>query len=157
MKITENDKQKQHGLQIRASGGDFFGDRHDRWRSNAFELSIGNFVLGSNLYNNDVGPNAEFDEEGRNLLGKCNRPTRKGEILGAWKDGQTYSSPLWVGAKTNGSIYRYGYSHPLVQDRTQNVIHKWFGPGRTNFFNKYDNFQYGPYYYYGYNNPYSLW
>lgn len=45
----------------------------------------------------------------------------------------------------------------MVQDRTQNVIHKWFGPGRTIFFNKYDNFQYGGYSYMGYNNPYSLW
>ncbi|GAB4450518.1 MAG: hypothetical protein OHK0036_09340 [Bacteroidia bacterium] len=136
---------------------DFFGDKHDRWRSNAFELTIGDFVLGSNLYNNDVGPNAEFDDEGRNLLGKCNRPKRDGTVLGAWKEGQTYSSPLWVGFKSNGQVYRFGYSHPLVQDRTQNVIHKWFGPGKTHFFNRYDNFQRGGYNYFGYNNPYSLW
>lgn len=75
----------------------------------------------------------------------------------AWKYGQTYSSPLWVGFKANGSVHRFGYSHPLVQDRTQNVIHKWFPPGQTNFFNKYDFFQRGGYNYIGYNNPYSLW
>jgi len=86
------------------------------------------------------------------LNNNCNR-----EPYSAWANGQTYSSPLWVGFKMNSSVYRYGYSHPLVQDRTQNVIHKWFPPGRTNFFNKYDNYQYGTYNYYGYNNPYSLW
>ena len=64
---------------------------------------------------------------------------------------------LWVGYKANGSVHRFGYSHPLVQDRTQNVVHKWFPPGRTNFFNKYDFFRRGGYNYIGYNNPYSLW
>jgi RHS repeat-associated protein len=132
---------------------DFFGDRHDRWRSNAFELTIGDFVFGSNLYNNEVDVTADPDLEGGMLLNNsCNRSP-----FGAWRDGKTYSSPLWVGFKMNGSVYRFGYSHPLVQDRTQNVIHKWFGPGRTNFFNNYDYFQYGTYNYYGYNNPYSLW
>jgi len=140
---------------------DFFGDRHDRWRSNAFELSIGNIMLGSNLYNNDVyegvpaGQEPPVDNTGMLLNNSRNRPF-KGKQLGAWANGQTYSSPLWVGFKTNGQIYRFGYSHPLIQDRTQNVVHKW-GPGRTNFFNKYDYFQYGTYNYYGYNNPYSLW
>jgi RHS repeat-associated protein len=135
---------------------DYFGDRHDRWRSNAFELSVGNFVVGSNLLNNDVGDNPEIDYEGRNLLGKCNR-AKKHEDLGAYKDGQTYSSPLWFGFKKNNQVYRLGYSHKLVQDRTQNVIHKWFGPGRTHFFNKYNNFNQGLYGYSGYYNPYSLW
>ncbi len=144
---------------------DFFGDRHHRWRSNAAELTIGDFVIGTNLYNNDVGENAEIDYDGGMLLNNsCNRPHtyRKNgvkitEMLGAWANGQTYSSPLWVGFKMNGSVYHYGYSHPLVQDRTQNVVHKWFGPGRTNFFNRYDYFQRGTYNYFGYNNPYSLW
>ncbi len=141
---------------------DFFGDRHDRWRSNAFELSIGDFVLGSNLYNNDVyeglsdGQKPPTDDTGMLLNNSCNR-LYKGKQLGAWANGQTYSSPLWVGFKANGQVHRFGYSHELVQDRTQNVVHKWFGPGRTNFFNKYDNFNRGTYNYYGYDNPYSLW
>jgi hypothetical protein len=120
---------------------DFFGDRNDRWRSNAFELSVGWFVLGSNLYNNEVDVTAKPDLEGGMLLNNsCNRSP-----YGAWRDGQTYSSPLWVGFKANGQVYRFGQSH------------KWFGPGRTNFFNKYDYFNYGGFNYYGYNNPYSLW
>lgn len=131
---------------------DFFGDRHDRWRSNAFELSVGNFVFGSNLYNNEVDTEADPNLSGKNRLGKPNR-----EPFGAWNDGQTYSSPAWIGYKSNGQVYRFGYSHPLAQDRTQNVVHKYFGPGRTNFFNGYDYFQNGTYNYYGYYSPYSLW
>ncbi|MDD3723869.1 MAG: polymorphic toxin type 23 domain-containing protein, partial [Lutibacter sp.] len=137
---------------------DFFGDRYDRWRSNAAELTIGDFVIGTNLYNNDVWEGYSVDnppptdDTGMLLRNKCNRAPNS-----AWKDGQTFSSPLWVGFKANGQVYRFGYSHPMVQDRTQNVIHKWFGPGRTNFFNKYDYFQYGTYNYFGYYNPYSLW
>ena len=136
---------------------DFFGDGHDRYRSNAFELSIGDFVFGSNLMNNDVWKGydinnpPETDDTGMLLGNKCNRDPYK-----AWKDGQVYSSPVWVGFKANGQVYRFGYSHPMVQDRTQNVVHKW-GPGRTNFFNKYGDFKYGTYNYSGYNNPYSLW
>jgi hypothetical protein len=158
-----SNKQIVGGLSITSNDfsfrleNDFFGDRHDRWRSGAAEIGIGDFVMGFNVYNNDVGPEAEMKEDGRNLVGKLNRPTRDGTVLGAWKNGQTYSSPLWVGVKANGQVYRFGYGHPLVQDRTQNVIHRWFGPGRTNYFNRYDNFQYGTYNYFGFYNPYSLW
>ena len=135
---------------------DFFGDGHDRFRSNAFELTVGNFTLGSNLYNNDVGENAEW-VKGTMLNGKPNRPF-KGQEMGAWKEGQTYSSPLWIGVKGTGStIYRFGYSHPMVQDRTQNVTHKWVWFARTHFFNRYDEFKKGFYNYTGFNNPYSLW
>ena len=135
---------------------DFFGDGHDRFRSNAFELTVGNFTLGSNLYNNDVGKNAEW-VDGTMLNGKPNRPF-KGQKMGAWKEGQTYSSPLWIGVKGTGStIYRFGYSHPMVQDRTQNVTHKWVWFARTHFFNRYDEFKKGFYNYTGFNNPYSLW
>lgn len=34
---------------------------------------------------------------------------------------------IYVDFKANGSIHRFGFSHLLVQDRTQSVIHKWFG------------------------------
>ena len=136
---------------------DFFGDGHDRFRSNAFELTVGNFTLGSNLYNNDVGEKAEIDYNGKMLNGKPNRPY-KGKPMGAWKEGQTYSSPLWIGIKGAGStIYRFGYSHPMVQDRTQNVTHKFVPWARTQFFNRYDEFKKGFYNYTGFNNPYSLW
>jgi hypothetical protein len=109
------------------------------------------------LYNNEVNTEGLPDPDGKSPTYGYNKPTRKGEVLGAWKDVQTYSSPLWVGYKANGSVHRFGYSHPLVQDVTQNGIHKYFGPGKTNYFNRYDNFQYGPYSYIGYNNPFSLW
>jgi hypothetical protein len=132
---------------------DFFGDRHDRWRSNAAELSVGNFVIGTNLRNNEVQEGTsdiKYDWKSR-LWGNNSNPN------GAWDEGQTYSSPAWIGFKAKGQVYRFGYSHPVFQDGTQNFIHKYFEPGRTNFFTRYDDFQYGPYGYQGYNNPYSLW
>ncbi len=136
---------------------DYFGDRHDRWRSSAFELGVGDFVFGSNIVNNDVGPNAEFYPDGRNLLGKKNKPKKDGTILGAWKEGQTYSAPAWIGYKKNGQVQRFGYSHKIVQDRTQNFTHRNFGPVKTHYYNRYDEFKTGFFNYIGYNNPYSLW
>ena len=133
---------------------DFFGDGDDRWRSNAFELSLfgGDLTFGTSIYNNNVDETADPDPNGLNYIGKRNRSP-----YGAWRDGETYFSPAWIGVRSGNNIARGGMSHPLVQDRTQNVVHKWFGPGRTNFFNRYTYHQGGAYSYYGYQNPYSLW
>jgi len=103
-----------------------------------------------NLYNNDVGESLEVNIDGKNLLGNSNRKNN-----GAYENGETFSRPGWVGFKAKGQVYRFGYSHPLVQDRVQNVTHKYIVP--TSFFNRYENFQSGPYIYTGYNSPYSLW
>ena len=135
---------------------DFAGDRNDRWRSNAFELSFFNGALtfGTNLYNNQVKRDADPNLEGKDLLGNKHRKSN----LGAWFDGETYYSNIWFGLSNGNTITRAGFSSPYVQDRTQNVVHNWGPKGiRTNFFNRYDNFQSGAYIYSGYQNPYSLW
>ncbi len=59
--------------------------------------------------------------------------------------------------RIGNSVSRIGYSHPLVQDRTQNVIHKYFPLGYQNFYNQYTPSAYGGYGYSGYYNPYSLY
>ncbi|MDO8897531.1 MAG: polymorphic toxin type 23 domain-containing protein [Bacteroidales bacterium] len=128
----------------------------DRWRSNAVEISHKNFVIGTNLYNNDPEPGGMGTHNTPNLLGKLNKHDNE-----AWVDGQTYFSPLWLGIKQGNSIHRLGYSHPMVQDRSQNWVHRngfFYLPfGRTHYFNKYAHFQYGLRGYSGFNNPYSLW
>ena len=86
--------------------------------------------------------------DGTNYIGKYNRGK-----WGAWKNGQTYYSPFWVGYKGE----RMGWSHPIFQDRTQNFIHKWFPPGRQNFYNRYDFFIGGLFLQTGYYNQYTLW
>ena len=99
-----------------------------------------------------------YDEQGVNLSGKTNRYDKKREFQwGAWNNGQVYSSPLWVGYRIGNTISRIGYSHQRVQDATQNVIHRYFPPGRQHYYNKYDHFNAGMYGYSGYYNPFSLY
>ncbi|MCE6993048.1 polymorphic toxin type 23 domain-containing protein [Dyadobacter sp. CY323] len=132
---------------------DFFAFNHqDRWRSNALEIGIGDFVIGTRLYNNDPNTEGLGTENSTDRLGHFNKDGR-----GAWINGQTYSAPLWVGHRFGNTIERIGYSHPLFQDRTQNFIHLRFPPGYQNFYNKYDSFKYGMMFQSGFYNPYSLW
>jgi hypothetical protein len=138
---------------------DFLGDRGDRWRTNAWELTIGDWSVGSSVYTND-GENASggicgIDDTPSPIWG-LNRPHHKGTPIGAWKNGQVYSSPLWIGHKSGNSITRIGYSNPYLQDLQQNGIHKWFRFGRQNYYLGYGNFRYGPYVYAGYFNFFSL-
>ena len=131
--------------------------QHDRWRTSAWELTVGDWSIGSNVYTND--PKTEgrgFDLDGRDGMGNLNKDFG-GEKFGAWKNGQVYSSPLWIGFQ--GS--RAGYSHRMVQDRTQNWVHRngfFYLPfGHQNFYNKYDNFYTGFAGYSGHYSPFSLY
>jgi hypothetical protein len=128
----------------------------DRWLSNAVELTIGKFSIGTWLYNNDPKNNGGRAVAENNLLGYPNRPYKKG-FLGAWDIGETFASPLYVGYRIGSSVSRIGYSHPLVQDRTQNFVHRWVPFGRQNYYNKYNYFQAGSYLYSGYYSAFSIW
>jgi hypothetical protein len=140
---------------------DFMGDGHDRWRSNAAAIGWGNWELGTNLRNNSQEDGIDdIDDFGEDLCENINNDFR-GERLGKWVNGQTYSSPIWLGYKNGNNITRVGYSHKMVQDRTQNWVHRngfFYMPfGHANFFSNYSNFKKGGFSYSGYNNPYSLW
>lgn len=131
---------------------DFFGDRHDRWRSNALEIGIGNFVFGTTLYNNDPAG------EGQDVV---NLPDRRGNYntdgYGAWRNGKVYNSPWYAGYRSGNSVTRWGYSHPSAQDLTQNNVHRLVPFGRQNYYVDYSEFTSGPFMYSGFYNPYSLW
>jgi RHS repeat-associated protein len=139
---------------------DFMGDGHDRWRSNAAAVGWGNWELGTNLRNNLQNDGDPVDDFGEDKMGNINKDF-KGNRYGKWKNGETYSSPLWLGYKNGNNISRIGYSNPIFQDRTQNWVHKngfFYAPfGHANFFSNYNQFSSGGYAYSGYNNPYSLW
>jgi len=130
------------------------------WRSNAATIGWGNWEIGTNLRNNERPfPDDDSDHvdlSGTNLLGKTNKNGK-----GAWKNGKVYSSPLWFGYRNGSNVTRIGFSHKMVQDRTQNWVHRngfFYMPfGRANYFNDYSEFKTGGYSYSGYNNPYSLW
>ena len=141
------------------------GDGGDRWRTNAFELTFGDFSIGSSLFTND-GRDASVGAEGTNdkgidynavapgfLMGK-NRPI-KGEQAGAWKNGQVYSAPLWLSYRVGNSVSRVGFSHWRVQNATQNFVHRWIG--RQQYYLGYNNLYQGFYGYSGYYNPFSLY
>jgi RHS repeat-associated protein len=127
---------------------DAFGDGKDRWRSNAVELNIGRFSVGTYIYTN----NGKKESKGKNdmaapLIGKNKKE--------AWENGRVYFAPAWAGYKHGNQITRIGFSHPMVQNLTQNLIHKYVTP--TPYFLNYDEFKSGGYFYSGYNNPFSLW
>ncbi|MDR6807507.1 RHS repeat-associated protein [Dyadobacter sp. BE34] len=129
----------------------------DRWRSNSVEIGVGNLVIGTRLYNNDP------DGEGQKTkMGVTDRMgfSNKGKF-GAWPSGKVYSSPLWIGARFGNTVDRIGYSHPMVQDRTQNWVHRngfFYLPfGHQNFYVDYSQFRFGMFLQTGYYNPYSLW
>jgi RHS repeat-associated protein len=145
---------------------DFLSGTGDKWRSNAIELSWSKYSIGTNLYNNDpAGEGLGQDLNGTDRRGNLHplregRYNRKGELLqySAWKNGQTYYSPLWFGIRNGNTINRIGFSHPSVQDVTQNNVHRLFPPGYQNYYNKYGrDFYQGPTNYSGYYNPFSLW
>ena len=135
---------------------DFFGDRHDRWRSNAIEIGIGNFVFGTTLYNNFPGP-----QPGGENQGVVDLPDRRGNYntdgYKAWRNGKVYNSPWYAGYSSGNNVTRWGYSHPSAQDLTQNNVHRLVPFGRQNYYVDYSEFTSGPYMYSGFYNPYSLW
>lgn len=135
----------------------------DRWRSNAVEIGIGDYVIGTRLYNNNPGPSGErqgFDPDGTDLMGNRNK-SHKGKVFGSHDNGKVYSSPLWVGARFGNTVDRIGYSHKMVQDRTQNWVHRngfFYLPfGHQHFYVDYSQFRTGVFSFTGHYNPYSLW
>jgi len=133
----------------------------DRWRTNAFEIQYKNFVFGTSVYTNDPeGEGSDKDYEGTDLLGNRNKKFN-GKEYGAWEEGQVYLAPLWFGYRDGNNVIRAGVSDRMVQDRTQNWVHRngflYLPFVHQNFYNKYDYMYEGPYNYSGYYNPFSLW
>ncbi|MDR2408444.1 MAG: hypothetical protein LBE13_10090 [Bacteroidales bacterium] len=71
-----------------------------------------------------------------------------------WKNGRPYFAPLWIGYRSGNQITRIGYSHKIVHNMTQNMVHKFMN---TPYYMSYDEFRRGGYFYTGYRNPFSLW
>ena len=131
---------------------DLFAEKHqDRWRTSAAELTIGDISIGSYVLTNDGQLDSNWEKKSKDdyapLIGKG--------PLGAWLNGDVYSSPIWFGIKHKGQVYRYGYSSKYVQTLTQNAVHKYISP--TPFFIDYDKMNVGFFSYFGYNNAFSLW
>lgn len=153
------------GLSLSAFGAqfdlqnDFLAGSGDKFRSNAWELSYGHFVVGSSIYTNNPG---EQDQEKIYPAYDLNGKYSPG---GVWSDGRVYSAPLWVGTKFGNTIDRVGYSHPKIQNAQQNYVHRrgyidgtiWerLGAGAPYYLN-YDHLRSGFYTHSSFYNPYSL-
>jgi RHS repeat-associated protein len=142
---------------------DFLAGSGDKWRSNALEVGIGNFVFGTYLYNNDPEGGDKGVMKSDDPRAVDRRGNRNLHKKTAWEEGKTYRSPGYIGYRKGSNILRLGYSHEIFQDRTQNWVHRngfpglgWLGIGYQNFYNDYSDFQRGGYRYSGYYNPYSL-
>ena len=137
------------------------GDREDRWRTNAFELTIGDFSFG-NYINTNFGrlvSEASFGEGDRAIDTDAEAPfygKHPHAGKGAWKAGEVFSAPAWIGYRVGGQISRVGYSHRFFQNLFQNGIHTTRF-GSQNYYLLYTNFNKGAYGYCGYYNPFSLW
>ncbi len=135
------------------------GDGNDRWRSGAMEVQVGDFVAGFNIYQND--PKSEGLGADLEALGP-NGKKHKNPKYGVWNNGQTYSSPFYVGYRFGNRIEKIGYSHRYVQQFFQNWLIHRHGFGINNDFSQhlylsYDKMYTGLWGYSGWYNPYSIW
>ena len=129
---------------------------NDMFRTGGVEFQIGGIVFGSYVETNDperIGGENPVDYSGVNMSGKTNRP-RKGKSWGAWKKGIVESSPFYVGYKYGRTTYRAGINHPIIQDKSQNFIHR--NIMAQNYYNRYADYA-GPYFQFGYSNPFSIY
>jgi hypothetical protein len=117
----------------------YLGDEKDRWRTNAFELTIGDFSFGNSIYTN-LGEDASNGEQNESLLSPIWGKNRN-EGFSAWKSGKVYFAPTWIGVRTGNRIERIGYSFPGAQDLFQNGVHGRIPFGKQNYYLNYDYFR----------------
>jgi len=113
-------------------------------------------IIGTYIYTNWGNVESEqIDPDGDHTNPNAKAPILGANKKGAWKNGQVYNAPFWIGYRNGNQISRIGFSHSMVQNLTQNAVHKYLTP--TPYFLNYDYFNSGLYFYSGYYNPFSLW
>ena len=117
----------------------------DRWRTTAAEITIGDFTLGSYVDTNNGGK--EGDGTSYAIA-----PNGVGSGM-KWNNGMVYSAPLWIGYKQGSNIMRFGYQAPIIQNLTQNLVHKLIN---NNYYLNYD-IHHNKFSYFGAYNPYTPW
>lgn len=138
---------------------DYFGDRDDRWRTTAAELTIGRFSVGSYVYTNHGGRESGWKGikwKGESDKGNYTTKTRIPLVgqMDTWNGGKAYYAPLWMGYSHDGNIYRVGMSSKIVHRLTQNLAHRIIKYPAYNRYSSTVNYGYS---YYGRHNPLSIW
>ena len=133
------------------------GDGKDRQRTFAAELTLGKFSVGSYIYTNDGNKESKKIDSNNPTDLNATAPLLGKNKKGAWKNGRVYFAPLWAGYRQGNQVTRIGFSNKMVQNFTQNLLHKI--AFSTPYFLNYDEFNpngWG-YVYSGYYNPLTLW
>jgi len=76
------------------------------------------------------------------------------KVKQTYADSEIYGNPIWFGYRNGNNVIRIGYSHPVVQDVTQNGWHLLTKvPLLYTPYGKYSS----RYNYNGYYSPFSLY
>ena len=131
---------------------DYFVDKYeDKFRTGGMEIGVGDFYVGLSVYTND----AKRDNGETRDLNKSVSPLWGQGKIEAWKKGETYFSPAWVGFKNGNQITRVGYSAKGVQDFFQNGIHRHLMT--WHYYLDYNYFTSSAFSYIGYYNPFAVY
>ncbi len=102
---------------------DLFAKSGDKFRSNATEVGMGGYILGTNVFTTED----QAEEAGSSpskFVGKQLVRIIKGMAQSnVHPDGKTESSPLYIGKKSGNSITRIGFNNPIFGDLFQNGMH----------------------------------
>ena len=147
----------QVGLSFSNDYFGLIGDRKDRWRTFAAELSVGRYSFGVMAGTNDGAKDSEkITPIGKKPFITETKSNGKEKRFPSWRDGRVYIAPAWIGVKSGNNITRIGFSYRQFQNNTQNVLH-YLMKGGAKYYTGYNNIYEGFYSYRGYNNPFSLW
>lgn len=137
---------------------DALGDGQDRWRTTAEEISWGRYSIGSYVDTNwgEGEGNGKYPKDSDEALAPSPVGKNHNPNCSAWINGIVHRAPLWIGIRQGNQIHRLGYSHPQIQNLTQNLIHK-YKLGNQSFYKNYSNFKTGIYISTSSTNRFSLW
>jgi RHS repeat-associated protein len=129
---------------------DVFAHSGDKFRSNAIELGIGNYFIGTNVYTTDHSDdNPKKTPNGSKIWNS--------DKYGTYSDGFVKASPAYFGMRSKYGVARVGWNDPYIGDFVQNGFHRYFPGVKSPFFNHDIENNSLPYVQFGRYLPYSLY
>lgn len=108
----------------------------DRFRSNAIELGLGDYFVGTNVYTDFSMEDGQSGLNRSKLVGTQIPNWLRGKEVTSYPNAYTRSSPLYIGKKSGSNITRIGVNNSFFGDLFQNGFHFLIGSpyfGRGNF------------------------
>ena len=106
----------------------FAGDKDDRYRTGAFEMSYKNFAWGARIMTNDLIGNQNYDT-GDDYYNPRKKIWQSGKDVpnGVYNQGKVLQSMGWIGYKSKYGVVSFEHNNPVYQHLIQNSIHKYTG------------------------------